>query len=116
MRWVFAAIALAACGERAIDHVAWACVSDAQCGAGLTCRAGVCVAAEGPLADGRVCVTRTGKARKDVRFALIEANRLEVIVDGRSIMVTLPDGVVGLADSPSGTIDTCCESPCCVAP
>lgn len=102
------------CGGPEVDRVAWACASDAQCGAGMLCRAGVCVAGDGALADARLCVTRVGRASgRDVRFSLLEPGVLEVRVDGRSTRVALPDGVAALDERP---IDTCCESPCCAAP
>lgn len=116
--WRFFAMAVPSvalgCGGPDVDQVGWACASDAQCGAGRLCRAGVCVAGDGVLADARLCVTRLGRAGgRDVRFSLLEPGVLEVMVDGRATRVALPDGVAALEERP---IDTCCESPCCATP
>lgn len=110
--WAAAWTVALGCGGPEVDQVAWACGSDAQCGAGRLCRAGVCVAGDGPLAGERLCVTQAGLGKRAVRFALVEPRVLEVVVDGRLARVQLPEGVVGLEERP---IDACCESPCCAA-
>ncbi len=105
-----ALLLLASCAEPPIDASAWRCVSDAQCGSDMTCRAGVCIESEGPLAAGKVCVTGLDVARRDLRAELRnDGQTLEVIVDGHRASFTLPSNVI---DVKTG-LTNCCESPCC---
>lgn len=99
-----------ACDEAAIDGVLWACASDAECGGGATCRAGVCALAHANPAGGLSCETAGDRA---ARFAIeVDAGRRKLVFErgGSRGSFELPDEVVGLEEGP---VTACCEEACC---